>query len=166
MKDREEKEGKNFECLILLCALNNKCTEIILSVVFNRMSFIYKPITWEQSFSILFIPFLPCILYSTCAISSGFFSAMWKSLCRREEIYLPFALQSICYNLLLALFSQGSVLEKWPSHKYPFFPRSVQFIGQSCPIICNPMDSSMPGVLVDHQLQFTQTRVHCVGDAV
>ena len=45
-RERERrKEGKNFECLILLCSLNNECTKIILSIVFSRMSFIYRPIT-------------------------------------------------------------------------------------------------------------------------
>ena len=43
-KKERRKEGKNFECLIFLCALNNECTKIILSIVFSRMSFIYRPI--------------------------------------------------------------------------------------------------------------------------
>ena len=40
---------------------------------------------------------------------------------------------------------------------------SVQFssAAQSCPTICDPMDSSMPGLPVHHQLpEFTQTHVH------
>ena len=46
---------------------------------------------------------------------------------------------------------------------------SVQFslVAQSCPTLCNPMDCSMPGLPVHHQLpEFTQTHVHWVGDAV
>ena len=46
---------------------------------------------------------------------------------------------------------------------------SVQFISvtQSCLTLCNPMDSSMPGLPVHHQrLEFTQTHVHWVGDAI
>ena len=46
---------------------------------------------------------------------------------------------------------------------------SVQFssITQSCPILCNPMDCSTPGLPVHHQLpEFTQTHVHWVGDAI
>ena len=32
---------------------------------------------------------------------------------------------------------------------------------QSCPTLCDPMDCSMPGLLVHHQLlEFTQTHVH------
>ena len=33
--------------------------------------------------------------------------------------------------------------------------------------LCNPMDCSMPGLLVHHQLpEFTQTHVHCASDAI
>ena len=46
---------------------------------------------------------------------------------------------------------------------------SVQFISvtQSCPTLCDPMNQSMPGLPVHHQLpEFTQTHVHRVGDAI
>ena len=46
---------------------------------------------------------------------------------------------------------------------------SVQFssVAQSCPTLCNPMDCSMPGLPVHHQLpEFTQTHVHWIGDAI
>ena len=37
----------------------------------------------------------------------------------------------------------------------------------SCPILCDPMDCSMPGFPVHHQLlEFTQTHVHQVDDAI
>ena len=40
-------------------------------------------------------------------------------------------------------------------------------VGQSCPTLCNPMDCSMPGLPIHHQLpEFTQTLVHWVGDAI
>ena len=45
---------------------------------------------------------------------------------------------------------------------------SVQFssVAQSCPTLCDPMNCSMPGLPVHHQLpEFTQTHVHQVGDA-
>ena len=39
-------------------------------------------------------------------------------------------------------------------------------VTQSCPTLCDPMDSSTPGLPVHHQLlEFTQTHVHRVGDA-
>ena len=57
----------------------------------------------------------------------------------------------------------------------PFFSfllssfHSVQFssVTQLCPTLCNPMNCSTPGLPVYHQhLEFTQTHVHRVGDAI
>ena len=40
-------------------------------------------------------------------------------------------------------------------------------VTQSCPTLCNPMDCSTPGLPVHHQLlEFTQTHVYHVGDAI
>ena len=40
-------------------------------------------------------------------------------------------------------------------------------VAQSCPILCNPMNSSTPGFPVLHHLpKFAQTQVHWVGDAI
>ena len=42
-----------------------------------------------------------------------------------------------------------------------------QFIAQSCPTLCNPIDCSTPGFPVHHQLpELTQTHVHRAGDAI
>ena len=46
---------------------------------------------------------------------------------------------------------------------------SVQFspVAQSCPTLCDPMNCSMPGLPVHHQLpEFTQTQVHWVDHAI
>ena len=46
---------------------------------------------------------------------------------------------------------------------------SVQFtsVSRSCPIPCDPMDQSTPGLPVHHQLpEFTQTHAHWVRDAI
>ena len=57
-------------------------------------------------------------------------------------------------------------------HLQHFFFRfhiSVQFssVAQSCPILCDPMNRSAPGLPVHHQLpEFTQTHVHRVSDAI
>ena len=45
----------------------------------------------------------------------------------------------------------------------------IQFssVAQSCLILCNPTDFSMPGFPVHHQLPWpTQTHVHHVSDAI
>ena len=46
---------------------------------------------------------------------------------------------------------------------------SVQFssVAQSCPILCNSVNRSTPGLSVHHQLlEFTQTHIHQVSDAI
>ena len=46
---------------------------------------------------------------------------------------------------------------------------SVQFssVAQSCPTLYDPMNRSVPGLSVNHQLpEFTQTHAHRVGDAI
>ena len=47
--------------------------------------------------------------------------------------------------------------------------QKVQFssVAQSCPTLCDPMDCSMPGLPVHHQLlEFAQIHVHRIGDAI
>ena len=54
------------------------------------------------------------------------------------------------------------------SHLIHTWTLSVQFssVAQSCPTLCNPMNSSTPGLPVQHQLpESTQTHFHWVSDA-
>ena len=57
----------------------------------------------------------------------------------------------------------------WLSYqKNTCLPFSIQFssVAKSCPILCDPMNRSTPGLPVRHQLPgFTQTHVHRVSDA-
>ena len=49
------------------------------------------------------------------------------------------------------------------------YVNSVQFssVAQLCPTLCDPMNCSTPGLPVHHQLlEFTQTHVHPVSDAI
>ena len=49
----------------------------------------------------------------------------------------------------------------------PFQTLQFSSVAQSCPTFCDPMNRSMPGLPVHHQLQeFTQTHVHQVSDAI
>jgi len=62
-------------------------------------------------------------------------------------------------NLELVLQSEVSQKEK---NKY-----QITSVAQSCPTLCDPMNCSMPGLPVHHQLpEFTQTHVHRVSDAI
>ena len=61
-------------------------------------------------------------------------------------------------------------LTSWP---IPFveertsYPCQFSSVTQSCPTVCDPMNHSMPGLPVHHQLPvFTQTHVHRVSDAI
>ena len=67
--------------------------------------------------------------------------------------------------------TEASLYSQWIGRvaEDPSSCASVQFssVAQSCPTLCNPMDCSMPGLPVLHQLpEFTQTHVHCVSDAI
>ena len=46
-------------------------------------------------------------------------------------------------------------------------PGKPSSVTQLCPTLCDPVNRSMPGLPVHHQLlEFTQTHVHRVGDAI
>ena len=58
----------------------------------------------------------------------------------------------------------GDNIQRKSSYKIMFQFTSV---AQSCPTLCDPMNCSMPGLPVHHQLpESTQTHVHRVGDAI
>ena len=49
----------------------------------------------------------------------------------------------------------------------PYVSAQFSLVTQSCLTLCDPMNCSMPGLPVHHQLsEFTQTHVHLVGDAI
>ena len=53
--------------------------------------------------------------------------------------------------------------QTYKKYRLLYFKGSVQFssVAQSCPTLCEPMDCSMPGLPVYHQLpELTQTHVH------
>ena len=60
-------------------------------------------------------------------------------------------------------------LSFWTSLPSPSPSHSSQFssVAQSCPTLCDPMNHSTPGLPVHHHLlEFTQTHVHRVSDAI
>ena len=75
-----------------------------------------------------------------------------------------------CYssqNRLRCTYKQQG--RKVPPNVLYSLQESVQFssVTQSCPTLCDPMNRSMPGLPVHHQLpEFTQTHVHRVSDAM
>ena len=84
-------------------------------------------------------------------------------LCRYISASLYFLMQSV-YGLASFLKNDNLV---W-SDDIQISP-SLQFssVTQSCLILCDLMNSSMPGLPVHHQLpELTQTHVHRVGDTI
>jgi len=73
------------------------------------------------------------------------------------------------YLIFIVFYAFGVILlDPQPKQKLREFrtTKPVQFssVPQSCPTICDPMDCSMPGFPVHHQLlELTQTHVHRVG---
>ena len=60
-----------------------------------------------------------------------------------------------------------SKLPSWPKHKIHVCYIQFSSVAQSCSTLCDPMNHSMPGLPVHHQLpEFTQTHVHRVSDAI
>ena len=62
----------------------------------------------------------------------------------------------------------GAYYTKWskPERKTPILYQ-IRSVAQSCPTLCDPMNRSMPGLPIHHQLpEFTQTHVHWVSDAI
>ena len=88
------------------------------------------------------------------------------------------AVQGTLKSLLQHYSSKASIL--WCSaffivqlsHPYMTTGKTIAFtqirsVAQSCPTLCNPMNSSMPGLPVHHQLpEFTQTHIHRVSDTI
>ena len=63
--------------------------------------------------------------------------------------------------------SWTSSLHKWNNKFLLFKPLQIRSAAHSCPTLCDPMNRNTPGLPVHHQLlEFTQTHVHRVGDAI
>ena len=74
-----------------------------------------------------------------------------------------------CRNSIVSSDSHLHIGPRWSDSHHLDCSQSVQFssVAQSCPILCDPMNRSTPGLPVHHQLPgFTQTHVHRVSDAI
>ena len=97
------------------------------------------------------VPQLAYIIHRNWLFADLFFHVVWQAL----KTFLSFKL--LC---------QAS--EK--IHITPFcrqWKRDISSVAQSCLTLCDPMNHSMPGLPVHHQLpELTQTHVHRVGGAI
>ena len=74
-------------------------------------------------------------------------------------------LHILCLEMTICIFLSCSSLKYYSQ----LFFSSVQLssVSQSCPTLCDPMNWSMPGLPIHHQLpEFTQTQIHRVSDAI
>ena len=65
--------------------------------------------------------------------------------------------------------SVKSFRSQWRHLEDQYIQKRFQFssVTQSCPTLCDPMDCSMPGFPVYHQIpELAQTHVHWIGDAI
>ena len=96
-----------------------------------------------------------CLLYT--------FTAEYNACHRHCTQCLLCALLAVCCDFCIHFFAgyMDCCIHSWG--------RSVQFssVAQSCPTLCDPMNRSTPGLPVHHKLlEFTQTHVHRVSDAI
>ena len=70
---------------------------------------------------------------------------------------MDFEIRMTCVGILVLLLT---IYNSEPQFQFSSVP-------QLCPTLCDPMNRSMPGLPVHHQLlEFTQTHVHRVSDAI
>ena len=116
----------------------------------------------------------PKKLGSTSEVHAKVLSSM-KSRVSRDVLGSRFEEPRTCHHLAEQKWQEKNCMYFKRSRRFFFFlflmtrQNSVEFssVTWSCPTLCNPMNNSMPGLLVHHQLlEFTQTHVHRVGDAI
>ena len=81
----------------------------------------------------------------------------------------PFMFVNICFVYIYILLFRGHMYLQLLYLLVRFIPfsQSDSSVTQSCLTLCDPMDFSMPGLPVHHQLpELTQTHVHWVGDVI
>ena len=85
----------------------------------------------------------------------GLIMSMWCWVLHCADLFLIVLQVCLSYYNLFVCFNQFSFLENFSS------------VTESCPTLCNPMDCSMPGFSIHHQLpELAQTHAHRVVDAI
>ena len=85
-----------------------------------------------------------------------------------DVLFLSFGTQRVAKMLIFLFEIHITLLQKITISKGKIlYCTQFSSVAQSCPTLCNPMDCSTPGLPVQCQLlEFTQTYVHWVGDAI
>ena len=109
--------------------------------------------------------------WSNQAVHKGFLGILWPEPSRCSK---PTRLHSSSTCMYVFWHPEHTCLRAVTLHHAHLFAHSISFsitqfssVAQSCPTLCNPLNHSMPGLLVHHQLlEFTQTHAHRVSDAI
>ena len=105
----------------------------------------------------------------------AFWLRMWGTDCLRLSCYMKrketsnlsyIMSESLCYFDLACVLTNGTMQKILTAVK---IQHQFSSVTPTCPALCDPMNLSMPGLPVHHQLlefKFTQTHVHRVSDAI
>ena len=111
-------------------------------------------------------------VYHATALISHANKVMLKILQARLQQYMNQELPDVQARFQKGRGTRDQITNiRWIIEKAREFQKntSVQLssVAQSCPTLCDPMNRSMPGLPVHHQLpEFTQIHVHWAGDAI
>ena len=97
------------------------------------------------------------------------FLRIWLRYMTSKRFFLLSSLQLNSMTQRACFLKAESALENMQNNedKMRIYLSVLSSVTQSCPTLCNPMNCSMPGVPFHHQLlEFIQTHVHQVGDAI
>ena len=123
----------------------------------------YFEVVWERRINVPFI-FL-CWLKWRSPCNQNLLNALWMpgtDFCAWVQTWLGISVGALGRPSLAGETGHLQIA-------FAMMVCSVQFISvaQSYPTLCNPIDCSMPGLPVFHQLlEFVQTHGHRVGDAI
>ena len=146
----------------------------LCSLFKTKLTYFVKKI-WISSFNIIFLTKCELDLLYKYTVSWIFiftFDLVYWSC--KLNIFLYWKLTSCAWNnKMIGAYYLLLFYTKW----YNFIPNGshwqgsrsdqIRSVAQSCPTLCDPMNCSMPGLPVHHQLpEFTQTQVHRVSDAI
>ena len=104
--------------------------------------------------------FVGLLILEIAALITTITSVTVASISLTQQVHTAQFVDTMSKNVSLTLATQETINRKFRSDQ-------IRSVTQSCLTLCDPMNRSMPGLPVHHQLpEFTQTHVHRVSDAI
>ena len=129
-----------------------------------------KPVFWWGVNSELLVPKAATWWFGDRLIQIGQVSSNRNSgCCAQKRCWLVLQKNFSCFLIIFLLkdncFTEFCCFLSNLNMNHP--SDQIRSVAQSCLTLCNPMNRSMPGLPVHHQLtEFTQTHIHRVNDAI